>query len=101
MQTQRLKAYQAGVVTEPKTKLRRGEQGGSARQKKKEEACAGRQRAISEGVAIAVGEPEMEIGADSAEDVDVEAADERAWRRSVKRKLVQPGFASEAPRRFL
>ena len=89
MENQRLKAHQAGVVTEPKAKLRRGEQGGSAR-------CAGRQWAVSEGVAIAAGEPEMEINAEVAEEVDVEAADERAW-RSVKRKLVQLGFAQDAP----
>ena len=58
------------MVTEPKTKLRRGEQGGSARR-------AGRQLAVSEGVAIAAGEPEMEINTEVAEEVDVEATDER------------------------
>ena len=89
MENQRLKAHQTGVVTEPKAKLRRGEQGGSAR-------CAGRQWAVSEGVAIAAGEPEMEINPEVAEKVDVEAASSGFW-RSVKRKLVQLGFAQDAP----
>ena len=71
VENQRLKAHQAGVVTEPEAKLRRGEQGGSAR-------CAGRQWAVSEGVAIAAGEPEMEINPEVPEEVGVEAADERA-----------------------
>ena len=41
-------------------------------------------QAVSKGVAIAVGEPNMEIDAQAAEEVD---ADER----------LRPGFAQEAP----
>ena len=79
MLSQRLKA------PEPKSKFRRGKQGGSARHgEDQEEACAGRPWAVSEGVAIAVGEPNMEIDAEAAEEVD---ADER----------LRPGFAQEAP----
>ena len=75
MENQRLKAYRAGVVTEPKTKLRRGEH-----QKK---PCAGRQWAVSAGVAIKVGEPKMEIDAEAAEEVD---ADERLHLASPRRR---------------
>ena len=70
-----MKAYRAGVVTEPKTKLRRGE-----RQKK---LCAGRQWAVSAGVAIKVGEPKMGIDAEAAEEVD---ADERLRLVSPRRR---------------
>ena len=90
MENQRLKAHQAGVVTEPKAKLRRGEQGGSAR-------CAGRQWAVSEGVAIAAGEPEMEINPEVAEEVDVEAADERVLALGEEEACtawLRPGCAS-------
>ena len=90
MENQRLKAHQTGVVTEPKAKLRRGEQGGSAR-------CAGRQWAVSEGVAIAAGEPEMEINPEVAEEVDVEAADERVLALGEEEACtawLRPGCAS-------
>ena len=75
MLTQRLKA------PEPKSKFRRGKQGGSARQGKTKKKLA---QAVSKGVAIAVGEPKMEIGAKAAAEVD---ADER----------LRLGFAQEAP----
>ena len=71
MVNQRLKA------PEPKPKLRRGKQGGSARQGKTKKKRA---QPVSKGVAIAVGE----IDAQAAEEVD---ADER----------LRPGFAQEAP----
>ena len=75
MLSQRLKA------PEPRSKFRRGKQGGSARQGKTKKKLA---QAVSKGVAIAVGEPNMEIDAEAAEEVD---ADER----------LRPGFAQEAP----
>ena len=65
MVNQRLKA------PEPKTKLRRGKQGGSARQGKTKKKPA---QAVRKGVAIAVAEPKMEIGAKAAAEVN---ADER------------------------
>ena len=74
MVNQRLKA------PEPKTKLRRGKQGGSARQGKTKKKPA---QAVREGVAIAVAEPKMEIGAKAAAEVN---ADER----------LRPCFAQEA-----
>ena len=75
MANQRLKA------PEPKTKLRRGKQGGSARQGKTKKKPA---QAVRKGVAIAVAEPKMEIGMKAAAEVN---ADER----------LRPAFAQEAP----
>ena len=63
MVNQRLKA------PEPRTKLRRGKQGGSARQGKTKKKPA---QAVREGVAIAVAEPKMEIGAKAAAEVNAD-----------------------------
>ena len=54
---------------------------GRARQRKTKKKLA---QAVSKGVAMAVGEPKMEIDAEAAGEVD---ADER----------LRPGFAQEAP----
>ena len=75
MVNQRLKA------PEPKAKLRCGKQGGSAHRGKTKKKPA---QAVSKGVAIAVGDPKIEIGAEAAAEVD---ADER----------LRPSFAQEAP----
>ena len=48
-----------------------------------ENPCAGRQWAVTAGVAIKVGEPKMEIDAEAAEEVD---ADERLHLVSPRRR---------------
>ena len=54
---------------EPKAKLRCGKQGGSAHRGKTKKKLA---QAVSKGVAIAAGEPKMEIGAEAAAEVDAD-----------------------------